>query len=81
MLEKDDIPAAIAAGKDGSISFTIDFSSAIGVFRNGKIERIDKGTRNMDPIGIAVDQENARNIWYVDLTGFLGNISAADAQR
>ena len=81
MLEKDDIPAAIAAGKDGSIGFTIDFSSAIGVFRNGKIERIDKGTRNMDPIGIAADQEDARNIWYVDLTGFLGNISAADAQR
>ncbi len=64
MLEKDDIPAAIAAGKDGSIWFTIDFSSAIGVFRGGKIERIDKGTRNMDPIGIAVDQEN--NAWYVD---------------
>ena len=81
MLEKDDIPAAIAAGKDGSIWFTIDFSSAIGVFRGGKIERIDKGTRNMNPIGIAVDQENARNIWYVDLTGFLGNISAADARR
>ena len=64
MLEANDIPAAIAAGKDGSIWFTIDFSSAIGVFRNGKVERIDKGTRNMDPIGIAVDQEN--NAWYVD---------------
>ena len=64
MLEKNDIPAAIAAGNDGSIWFTIDFSSAIGVFRNGKIERIDKGTRNMDPIGIAVDQAN--NAWYVD---------------
>jgi virginiamycin B lyase len=64
MLEKNDIPAAIAAGKDGSIWFTIDFSSAIGMFRNGKIERIDKGTRNMDPIGIAVDRDN--NAWYVD---------------
>ncbi len=64
MLEKDDIPAAIATGKDGSVWFTIDFSNAIGVFRNGKIERIEKGSRNMDPIGIAVDGEN--NAWYVD---------------
>ena len=64
MLEKNDIPAAIAAGADGSIWFTIDFSDAIGVFRNGKIERIQKGTRNMDPIGIAVDQEG--NAWYAD---------------
>ncbi len=74
MLEKDDIPAAIASGKDGSIWFTIDFSSAIGVFRNGKIERIDKGTRNMDPIGIAVDQAN--NAWYVDAPALsIGRVS------
>jgi virginiamycin B lyase len=74
MLEKDDIPAAIAAGKDGSIWFTIDFSNAIGVFRNGKIERINKGTRNMDPIGIAVDQDS--NAWYVDAPALsIGRVS------
>lgn len=74
MLMKDDIPAAIAAGKDGSIWFTIDFSNAIGVFRNGKIERIDKGSRNMDPIGIAVD--GANNAWYVDAPALsIGRVS------
>lgn len=74
MLEKNDIPAAIAAAKDGSIWFTIDFSSAIGVFRNGKIERIDKGSRNMDPIGLAVDQDN--NAWYVDAPALsIGRVS------
>ncbi|MEO5863351.1 MAG: hypothetical protein ABIW48_04095 [Burkholderiales bacterium] len=74
MLEKNDIPAAIAAGKDGSIWFTIDFSDAIGVFRNGKIERIPKGSRNMDPIGIAVDHEG--NAWYADAPALsIGRIS------
>lgn len=74
MLEKDDIPAAIATGRDGSIWFTIDFSSAIGVFRNGKIERVNKGTRNMDPIGIAIDQSN--NAWFVDAPALsIGRVS------
>jgi virginiamycin B lyase len=74
MLEKNDIPAAIAAGADGSIWFTIDFSDAIGVFRDGKIERVKKGTRNMDPIGIAVD--HAGNAWYADAPALsIGRIS------
>ena len=74
MLEKNDIPAAIAAAKDGSIWFTIDFSDAIGVFRNGKIERIAKGSRNMDPIGIAVDHDG--NAWYADAPALsIGRIS------
>jgi virginiamycin B lyase len=74
MLEKNDIPAAIAAAKDGSIWFTIDFSDAIGVFRNGKIERIRKGSRNMDPIGIAVDHEG--NAWFADAPALsIGRIS------
>lgn len=77
MLEKNDIPAAIAAAKDGSIWFTIDFSDAIGVFRNGKIERIRKGSRNMDPIGIAVDQDG--NAWYADAPALsIGRISPSN---
>ncbi len=68
MLQPNDIPAAIAVGKDGAVWFTIDFSNAIGVFRNGKIERIPKGGTNRDPIGIDVD--DAGNAWYAD-TGAL----------
>ncbi len=68
MLQPNDIPAAIAVGKDGAVWFTIDFSNAIGVFRNGKIERIPKGGINRDPIGIGVD--DAGNAWYAD-TGAL----------
>jgi virginiamycin B lyase len=75
MLEKNDIPAAIATGKDGSVWFTIDFSNAIGVFRDGKIERIEKGSRNMDPIGLAVDGQG--NAWYADAPALsIGRISA-----
>ena len=74
MLEKNDIPAAIAAGTDGSVWFTIDFSNAIGVFRDGKIDRIAKGSRNMDPIGIAVDDDG--NAWYADAPALsIGRIS------
>ena len=74
MLQPNDIPAAIAVGKDGAVWFTIDFSDAIGVFRNGKLERISKGVANRDPIGIGVD--DAGNAWYAD-TGALsiGRIS------
>ena len=47
MLVKTDIPTAVAAAPDGGVWFTIEFSDAIAVFRNGKIERFPKGTQNL----------------------------------
>ena len=40
MPARTDIPTAIAIGPDGTVWFTIDFAAAIGMLRNGRIERI-----------------------------------------
>ena len=64
MLVKTDIPTAVAVAPDGTVWFTIEFSDAIGVFRNGRIERVPKGTENVEPLGLAVDA--AGGVWYTD---------------
>ena len=64
VLVKTDIPTAVAAAPDGAVWFTIEFSDAIAVFRNGKIERFPKGTQNLEPLGLAVDA--AGGAWYTD---------------
>jgi virginiamycin B lyase len=64
MLVKTDIPTALAVAPDGAVWFTIEFSDAIAVFRNGKIERFPKGTQNLEPLGLAVDA--AGTAWYTD---------------
>jgi virginiamycin B lyase len=64
MLVKTDIPTAIAVGPDGVVWFTIEFSDAIGAFRNGKIERLPKGSQNLEPLGLAPD--GAGGVWYTD---------------
>ncbi len=64
MLESRDIPTAIAAGKDGSVWFTMDFAAAIGRVHNGKLERIPKPGVNLVPVGIAVAADGAA--WFTD---------------
>src|SRR5262245_33218658 len=64
MTDARDIPAAVAAGPDGAIWFTIDFSDAIGVLRHGRVERISKGKQNFEPLGLAVDRRGIP--WYTD---------------
>ena len=64
MLVKTDIPTALAVAPDGAVWFTIEFSDAIAVFRNGKIERFPKGTQNLEPLGLAVDATGGA--WYTD---------------
>jgi len=64
MLVKTDIPTAPAVGPDGAVWFTIEFSDAIGVFRNGRIDRLPKGSQNLEPLGLATD--GAGGAWYTD---------------
>ncbi len=59
-----DIPTALAVSPDGSVWFSIDFSDAVGVVRGGKVERFSKGSRNAEPIGIAVDTKG--RAWVTD---------------
>jgi streptogramin lyase len=64
MLVKTDIPTAVDVAPDGAVWFTVEFSDAIGVFRNGKIDRIRKGSQNLEPLGLAAD--GAGGAWYTD---------------
>ena len=64
MPSASDIPTAVAIGPDGSVWFTIEFSDAIGILRNGRIERLPKGKLNVEPMGLAVAGDGAA--WFTD---------------
>ncbi len=64
MLVKTDIPTAVDVAPNGAVWLTFEFSDAIGVFRNGKIDRIRKGSQNLEPLGLAAD--GAGGAWYTD---------------
>jgi virginiamycin B lyase len=80
MPVKTDIPTALAVAPDGAVWFTIEFSDAIGVFRNGKVDRFLKGTQNLEPLGLAADAEGGA--WYTDTPmRAISRISATDNYR
>jgi virginiamycin B lyase len=64
MPSATDIPVSIAVARDGTVWFTIEFSDAIGRLRNGTIEKVRKGTENLEPLGLAVDADGFA--WYTD---------------
>lgn len=64
MQRRTDIPAAMAVAPDGAVWFTIEMSDAIGVHRNGRIERVSKGTQNLETLGLDVDADGG--VWYTD---------------
>ncbi|HYI04596.1 MAG TPA: hypothetical protein VD858_06885, partial [Reyranella sp.] len=75
-----DIPTAVAVAPDGAVWFSIDFSDAVGVVRNGKVERYAKGSRSVEPIGIAVD--SAGKTWITNAaTTSIVEVSAAGEER
>jgi len=75
-----DIPTAVAVAPDGAVWFSIDFSDAVGVVRNGKVERIIKGSRSVEPVGIAVD--TAGTTWITNAaTVSIVAVSAAGEER
>lgn len=64
MTVSTDMPTAIAIAPDGTVWFSIDFSDVIGVIRNGKLERLPKGSRNAEPLGLGVDASG--HAWLAD---------------
>ena len=64
MLAPTDIPTAVAVGADGTAWFTIDFAEGVGLIKDGKMQRVPKAGRNVEPIGIAVDAGGAA--WLTD---------------
>jgi virginiamycin B lyase len=78
MQDRTDIPAAIAAGPDGSVWFTIDFSDALGIVREGRLRKIPKGRESVEPLGLAVDAAGAA--WFTDaLVQSIGRATADGA--
>jgi virginiamycin B lyase len=61
-----DIPTAVAAGPDKTVWFTIDFSDAVGMIRDGKLQRIAKPKKSVEPVGIGVDAQGVA--WFTDPT-------------
>ncbi len=64
MLVKTDIPTAVDVAPNGAVWFSLEFSDAVGVFRNGKIDRIRKESQNLEPLGLAADSSGGA--WYTD---------------
>lgn len=69
MTIASDIPTAVAAGPDGTVWFTIGFADAVGMIRDGKLQRLPKSKKNVEPVGLAVDADGAA--WYIDPTEVL----------
>jgi virginiamycin B lyase len=64
MLVSTDIPTTVAAAPDGSVWFTIDFGDGVGLIRDGKMQRVPKAGRNVEPIGLGIDKDGAA--WLTD---------------
>jgi virginiamycin B lyase len=81
MPSKVDIPVTIAVARDGAVWFTIEMSDAIGRLKDGRIEKVRKGSDNLEPLGLAIDAEGVavdrvNNVWYADLSGWVGMLRA-----
>lgn len=76
MLQRTDIPAALAIAPDGAVWFAIEMSDAIGVLRGGRIERVSKGTQNLETLGLDIDA--AGGVWFTDAPGRAVSRMAAD---
>jgi virginiamycin B lyase len=59
-----DIPTAVAVAPDGSIWFTIDFGDGVGLIKDGKMLRVPKKGRSVEPIGLGVDASGTA--WFTD---------------
>jgi virginiamycin B lyase len=61
---RTDIPVGVAVARDGTVWFTLESSDTIGLFRDGQIQKLPKGTESVDPLGLAVD--SAGRAWYTE---------------
>ena len=69
MLMESDIPTAVAVGPDKTVWFTIDFGDAVGMIRDGKLHRLPKPKKSVEPVGMAVDAQGVA--WFTDPTEVL----------
>ena len=56
--------------------FAIEMSDALGVLRHGRIERVSKGTQNLEMLGLDVDDKGG--VWFTDGPGRAVSRMASD---
>jgi len=69
MIVANDIPTTVAVAPYNTVWFTIGFADAIGMIRDGKLQRLPKGKKSVEPTGLDVDAEGAA--WFTDPTEVL----------
>ncbi len=69
MTVANDIPTTVAVAPDDTVWFTIGFADAIGMIRGGKLQRLPKSKKSVEPVGLAVDADGAA--WFTDPTEVL----------
>ena len=64
-----DMPTTVAVGSDDTVWFTIGFADAVGMIRDGKMQRLPKNKKSVEPLGLAVDKDGGA--WFTDPTEVL----------
>jgi virginiamycin B lyase len=65
MPEAEDMPVAVTAAADGTVWFTIGGAAALGRVRDGKVDRLPKSGKSLDPLGLAAAPDGS--VWYTDI--------------
>ena len=71
--------SGLTIGRDGAIWFGMLRSGAIGRLRAGAITSFPLPRDHARPYTLTTDHEG--NVWYADISGYVGMIPAADAER
>lgn len=69
----------LAVAPDGAVWFGMLRKGSLGRWRNGEIDEFRLPRKSARPYGVAVDAQG--NVWYADISGFVGRLAAAQAQR
>jgi virginiamycin B lyase len=69
----------LAVAPEGAVWFGMLRARSLGRLRDGKIEQFRLPRESARPYSVAVDA--AGNVWYADITGFVGKLPARIARR
>ncbi|HXZ16249.1 MAG TPA: hypothetical protein VEH77_09820 [Roseiarcus sp.] len=74
-----DVFSGLAVAEDGSVWFGMLRSGSLGRLRHGRIDAFKLPREHARPCSLAVDPVG--NVWYADITGYVGMLLAADATQ
>jgi virginiamycin B lyase len=71
--------SGLAVTPDGDLWFGLLRSGALGRLRDGHIETFKLPREGARPASLAIDGNG--NVWYADITGYVGNLPAREARQ